>query len=98
MIISCNDTHSQNSNGVQFHTVCVCAMIRGPHLHPGRGGVSAHQHADLLLVGQQGSHGLLVRGVPQVDGVHLQDAVADSQPALASEAVRDDLLEREAKY
>lgn len=70
--------------------------IRGPDLHPRRRGVPPHQHADLLLVGQQGSHGLLVRGVPQVDGVHLQDAVAYAQPALAGEAVRDHLLAREA--
>lgn len=40
-------------------------------LHPRRRRIPPHQHADLLFVGQQGPHGFLVRGVPQVDGVHL---------------------------
>lgn len=40
-------------------------------LHPGRWRIPPHQHADLLFVGQEGPDGFLVRGVSEVDGVHL---------------------------
>lgn len=71
----------------------ICIWLRPrPHLHPGWRRVPPYQHADLLLIGQQGAHSFLVRGVTQVDGVHFQYSVPDTQAALTRQTVRNYLV------
>lgn len=63
-------------------------------LHPGRRWIPAYQHPNLLLVGQQRSHGFLVCGVTQVDAVHLQDSISNTQATLTGQTVRDHLTKK----
>ena len=65
------------------------------YLHPWRRGVPAHQHADLLLIGQQSSDRFLVGGVSQVDAVDLQDTISNAQAALTRQAMWNHLTRTE---
>lgn len=73
--------------------ICVSSWL---YLHSWWWGVPPHQHANLLLIGQQGSHSFLVCGMTKVDQVHFQYPVPNTQSTLTSKAMRNHLLMREA--
>lgn len=61
------------------------------YLHAGRRRVPPDHHPQLLGAGEQGAHGLLVRGLLQRNAVHLQDPVAHAQPTAGGQAPGNDL-------
>lgn len=49
---------------------------------------------DLLLIGQKSAYSFLVCGVAQVDGIHFQYSVSNTQPTLTCKTMRNHLMVR----
>lgn len=91
---SCNNTGTVCQCAAAFGILYPACCCWGSYLHPRWWWVPSYQHMDLLLIGQKSAYSFLVCGMAQVDGIHFQYSVSNTESTLACKTMRNHLMVR----